>query len=155
MIFRPSESSRRIADFYRRYLLTTFGTNNEGYNKQLKEALEKEGAIAKGPFISMSDPYEKGSTIRELCKEGVLSKEILKLDSFHPDREPFLLPEEVSCHILRHTFCTRLCENESNIKIIQSIMGHADITTTMNIYADATKEKKQEVMAHLEGKIII
>jgi integrase len=34
-------------------------------------------------------------------------------------------------------------------------MGHRDITTTMNIYADATKEKKQEIMAHLEGKIII
>ena len=59
-------------------------------------------------------------------------------------REPFLLPEEITCHILRHTFCTRLCENESNIKVIQSLMGHRDITTTMNIYADATKEKKQE-----------
>ena len=70
-------------------------------------------------------------------------------------RNPFLLPEEISCHILRHTFCTRLCENESNIKVIQSIMGHRDITTTMNIYADATKEKKQETMAQLEGKIII
>ena len=70
-------------------------------------------------------------------------------------REPFLLPEEITCHILRHTFCTRLCENESNIKVIQSLMGHRDITTTMNIYADATKEKKQEIIAHLEGKIII
>ena len=60
-------------------------------------------------------------------------------------REPFLLPEEITCHILRHTFCTRLCENESNIKVIQSLMGHRDITTTMNIYADATKEKKQEI----------
>ena len=70
------------------------------------------------------------------------------------DREPFLLPD-ISAHILRHTFCTRLCENESNVKIIQAIMGHADITTTMNIYADATKEKKQEVMMNMEGKIII
>lgn len=69
-------------------------------------------------------------------------------------REPFFLPS-ISAHILRHTFCTRLCENESNIKIIQAIMGHADITTTMNIYADATREKKQEVMMNMEGKIII
>jgi integrase len=34
-------------------------------------------------------------------------------------------------------------------------MGHADITTTMNIYAEATAEKKKEVMTNLEGKIII
>ena len=33
-------------------------------------------------------------------------------------------------------------------------MGHADITTTMNIYAEATKEKKQQAMANLNGKIV-
>ena len=58
-------------------------------------------------------------------------------------------------HHLRHTFCTRLCENESNLKVIQSIMGHSDITTTMDIYAEATQEKKQEIVANLQGKIII
>lgn len=56
---------------------------------------------------------------------------------------------------MRHTFCTRLCENESNLKVIQSIMGHSDITTTMDIYAEATQEKKQEIVANLQGKIII
>lgn len=44
---------------------------------------------------------------------------------------------------------------ETNLKVIQDIMGHADITTTMNIYAEATKEKKQEAMANLNGKIKI
>jgi len=69
-------------------------------------------------------------------------------------RVPFLLPEDITCHILRHTFCTRLCENESNVKAIQVLMGHKDISTTMDIYADVTREKKQEIMANLEGKII-
>ena len=67
-------------------------------------------------------------------------------------REPILLPM-FSAHQLRHTFCTRFCENETNLKVIQSIMGHSDITTTMDIYADATQEKKQEIMANLNGKI--
>ena len=39
------------------------------------------------------------------------------------NREPLILPD-FSCHHLRHTFCTRLCENESNLKVIQTIMGH-------------------------------
>ena len=34
-------------------------------------------------------------------------------------------------------------------------MGHADITTTMNIYAEITQEKKQDVMARIQGKIIM
>ena len=69
-------------------------------------------------------------------------------------REPELIPH-FSVHNLRHTFCTRFCENETNLKIIQEIMGHADISTTMNIYNEATKEKKIESFANLEGKIKI
>lgn len=69
-------------------------------------------------------------------------------------RSPLLI-RHFSVHNLRHTFCTRFCENESNLKVIQEIMGHADIETTMNIYAEATAQKKQESFARLEGKIKI
>ena len=69
-------------------------------------------------------------------------------------RKPILIPH-FSCHNLRHTFCTRFCENETNIKVIQEIMGHSDITTTMDVYAEATKEKKMESFEKLEGKIEI
>lgn len=86
MLFRPSESSQKIADFYKRYLLTTFKTNVPEYNSQLKEALETPGAIADGPYISMTDPYEKGKTLEELAEEGIVSSAILKYNEFHPTR---------------------------------------------------------------------
>lgn len=63
-------------------------------------------------------------------------------------REPIILPP-FSCHHLRHTFATRLCENETNLKVIQSIMGHRNIETTMDIYAEATDRKKEETFSHL------
>ena len=44
---------------------------------------------------------------------------------------------------------------ESNIKVIQSIMGHADYSTTMDIYAECTMERQQEAFADLNGKIMI
>lgn len=50
-----------------------------------------------------------------------------------------LLPK-FSCHTLRHTFTTRLCESGINIKVIQSVLGHADISTTLDIYADVTRD---------------
>lgn len=77
-------------------------------------------------------------------------KEIAKLEK----REPILI-RDFSVHSLRHTFCTRFCENETNLKVIQEIMGHSDISTTMNIYAEATNDKKQEAFSQLEGKIKI
>ena len=67
-------------------------------------------------------------------------------------REAGVIPH-FSVHNLRHTFCTRLCENETNLKIIQDIMGHRDISTTMEIYAEATKEAKAHSFANLNGKL--
>lgn len=64
------------------------------------------------------------------------------------NREPVLLPF-FSCHTFRHTFCTRFCENETNVKVIQAVMGHADISTTMDIYAEVTESKKKESMENL------
>lgn len=69
-------------------------------------------------------------------------------------RKPVLI-RHFSVHNIRHTFCTRFCENETNTKIIQEIMGHTDIRTTMNIYAEATENKKKESFYNLEGKIKI
>ena len=70
------------------------------------------------------------------------------------NREPRLLPD-FSMHHFRHTFCTRFCENETNIKVIQEIMGHSDISTTMDVYAEATEQRKKDVFANLENKIKI
>lgn len=70
-------------------------------------------------------------------------------------KEIFFVPYLTRPHHLRHTFCTRLCENETNLKVIQSIMGHRNIETTMDIYAEATEEKKQESFENLAAKLDI
>lgn len=69
-------------------------------------------------------------------------------------REAKLLPR-FSAHILRHTFCTRLCEQERDTHFIQDVMGHKNIRTTMEIYSDVTDSRKQKEFAELEGTIRI
>ena len=66
-------------------------------------------------------------------------------------RQPCFLPQ-FSAHILRHPFCTRFCEIESDLKIIQEIMGHKNIRTTMDIYNEATAARKAASFKSLEGK---
>ena len=65
-------------------------------------------------------------------------------------RNPVLLPP-FSCHILRHTFTTRMCEAGVNVKVIQDTLGHSDVSTTLNIYADATKALKKSEFANFES----
>ena len=48
------------------------------------------------------------------------------------------------------TFATRLCEAGVNIKVIQEILGHSDISTTLDIYTDATSDFKKSEMATFE-----
>ena len=67
-------------------------------------------------------------------------------------RDPILI-RQFSAHQLRHSFCSRLCENESNVRSIMEIMGHADYSTTMGIYAEMSPERLQETMTNLQGKI--
>ncbi|WP_443718311.1 tyrosine-type recombinase/integrase [Ruminococcus bicirculans (ex Wegman et al. 2014)] len=68
----------------------------------------------------------------------------------HPKNADVTLLPNFSCHILRHTFATRLCESGVNIKVIQDVLGHADFDTTMNVYADATKDFKQQEFRELD-----
>lgn len=64
-------------------------------------------------------------------------------------RKEVLLPY-FSNHSLRHTFTTRMCEAGVNIKAMQEILGHADAETTMDIYAEATKDLKKAELISFE-----
>ena len=61
-----------------------------------------------------------------------------------------LLPH-FSCHSLRHTFTTRMCEAGVNVKVIQDTLGHKDISTTLNINTDVTKELRKSEFEGLDS----
>lgn len=88
--------------------------------------------------------------LRHISKPKAKAGEEVNAKKEH--REAVILPD-FSAHHLRHTFCTRLCEQETNLKVIQSIMGHKDIQTTMDVYAEATEQKKQESFERLSATL--
>lgn len=79
------------------------------------------------------------------CNYEVLEK--------HKDEAVTLPP--FSCHTLRHTFATRMCEANTNIKAIQEVLGHSDVKTTLDIYAEATDDFKQIEMNHLAEYFVV
>ncbi len=48
----------------------------------------------------------------------------------------------ISSHVLRHTFATRLREAGIDIKVAQNLMGHADISETLNTYTEVQESFK-------------
>ena len=56
-------------------------------------------------------------------------------------------------HCLRHTFATRALEMKMDIKTLSEILGHSNISTTLNIYAHSLIEHKKEQMRKMKRLI--
>ena len=52
-----------------------------------------------------------------------------------------------SAHWLRHTFATRAIERDVPMEVVQAQLGHANISTTMNIYAKAPLERQIQTIS--------
>lgn len=98
---------------------------------------------------SLHRPHCINAAIKRIY-ESHNAREII--DAKRENREPVIIPH-FSAHHLRHTFCSRLCESEMNVKVIQQIMGHKNIETTLDVYTEVCFEKQQESMEDLSKKI--
>lgn len=118
-----------------------------GYNETEVDGMS--GFIFMNRFGNVQNPQSVNRAIKRIY-EAYNADEVVKAAKEH--REPLLIPH-FSCHHLRHTFCARLCEIDTNIKVIQEIMGHANVETTMDIYAEVTDMKKKQSMNNLAHTI--
>lgn len=84
-MLNPIEASQQIKDEFIGYITTSFQMADEEYSNQFKKELQREGLVAKGPYLDVSDSFVKGRSLSELMKMGVVSKLFTELEGDIPD----------------------------------------------------------------------
>ncbi len=78
-MLNPLEATARIADNYRRYLLTTFRPRDRRWQSEFRERLERDFALSKGPYLEAAAPFKTGASVADLISEGVLAPGMKRL----------------------------------------------------------------------------
>ncbi|MDO8562055.1 MAG: tyrosine-type recombinase/integrase [bacterium] len=111
--------------------------------KAVAEYLKKRGDMSEALFVSYGRAG-KGKDLPRLTPRSV--ERIVKSAAIKAG-----ITRKVSPHTIRHSFATDLLENGADLRSVQALLGHANISTTQ-VYTHVTDKHLREIHKAFHGK---
>lgn len=127
---------------YKRGLLTIFGKGS----KERVVPLATRAISTLQEYDTLRQEFVKKNTTSPWLFPSLLATDgHLTRDAFYKDLKKLaaecgISPAKISPHVLRHSFATHLLNNNADLRSVQKMLGHENITTT-EIYTHITSQK--------------
>ena len=87
--------------------------------------------------------------------ERLMIEHLNNIVQAHNKRNPTNPLPHITPHMFRHTFATLARKNNIDAKTVSSILGHSNLTTTLNVYTDVTDEMKKRAKDKVSDTSVI
>lgn len=138
------------------YVVETTKTNcgtrripmSEEVQAAFKRIIANRGNVKKEPMINGYSGFlfldKDNKPVIAMHWQHYFKRAVNKYNSIHKLQLPTITP-----HVCRHTYCSKMARAGMNPKALQYLMGHAEISVTMNVYTHLGEEDARAEMVKI------
>ncbi len=138
----------RVLDQEGRFLIIRGKGNKERLvplSQSAIAALKLYGPMLAKERAASDHPQESPWLFPAASKDGYLARQVFARDLKNLAIRAGLTPSMISPHVMRHAFASHLLANGADLRVVQELLGHSDISTTQ-IYTHVLEERLQQLV---------